>query len=208
MDDDRESDLVTRLKNGDEAAFREIVSQHNDSMLRVARAFVKSDDVAEEVVQETWMHVYNGIGRFEGRSSFKTWLFTILRNRARTRGTREARTRPVSSRGSRSDEGEERSVDVDQFDPEDNWVTPPSYSELSSPSDDSLRAELFQEVQVGLEKLPENQRMVVTLRDLLGWSSNDVQDYMEISEANQRVLLHRGRARLRKELTGYMAAGE
>ncbi|MEO1174708.1 MAG: sigma-70 family RNA polymerase sigma factor [Myxococcota bacterium] len=206
--DEREADLVSRLQAGDEAAFREIVSRYNDSMVRVARAFVKSDDVAEEVVQETWMHVYNGIGRFEGRSSFKTWLFTILRNRARTRGTREARTRPFSSLGSKAEDGEERSFDADQLDPQDNWVTPPSYAELSSPSDDSLRAELFQEVQVGLEKLPENQRMVVTLRDLLGWSSTDVQDYLEVSEANQRVLLHRGRARLRKELTGYMSAGE
>ncbi|MEM6730289.1 MAG: RNA polymerase sigma factor [Myxococcota bacterium] len=200
----QDEELVQQLKQQDEAAFREIVLRYGESMHRVARAFVKSDDVADEVVQETWMHVYNGIARFEGRSSLKTWLFTILRNRARTRGAREARTRPFSSMSS-THEGEERSFDADQFDPQDNWVTPPSYQELSSPSDDSLRGELFTEVQTGLEKLPENQRMVVTLRDLLGWSSSDVQDYMEISEANQRVLLHRGRARLRKELAGYMA---
>lgn len=201
----QDEELVARLRAHDDAAFREIVKRYGDSMHRVARAFVKSDDVADEVVQETWLHVYNGIDRFEGRSSFKTWLFTILRNRARTRGAREDRTRPFSALSGATQEGEERSVDADQFDPEDNWVTPPGYEQLSSPSDDSLRAELFHEVQAGLEKLPENQRMVVTLRDLLGWSSNDVQDYMEISEANQRVLLHRGRARLRKELAGYMA---
>ena len=200
-----EQELVARLRAHDDGAFREIVDRYGDSMRRVARAFVKSDDVADEVVQETWLHVYNGIDRFEGRSSLKTWLFTILRNRARTRGAREDRTRPFSSLASTSKEGEERQLEVDQFDPQDNWVTPPSYEQISSPSDDSLRTELFEEVQTGLEKLPENQRMVVTLRDLLGWSSTDVQDYMEISEANQRVLLHRGRARLRKELAGYMA---
>lgn len=200
-----EQELVARLRDHDDAAFKEIVDRYGDSMRRVARAFVKSDDVADEVVQETWLHVYNGIGRFEGRSSLKTWLFTILRNRARTRGVREDRTRPFSSLGSGGEDGEERQVGVDQFEPEDNWVTPPTFEQLSSPADNSLRTELFQEVETGLAKLPENQKMVVTLRDLLGWSSSDVQDYMEISEANQRVLLHRGRARLRKELAGYMA---
>ena len=200
-----EQELVARLRDHDDAAFKEIVDRYGDSMRRVARAFVKSDDVADEVVQETWMHVYNGIGRFEGRASLKTWLFTILRNRARTRGVREDRTRPFSSLGSGGEDGEERQVGVDQFEPEDNWVTPPTFEQLSSPADNSLRTELCQEGETGLAKLPENQKMVVTLRDLLGWSSSDVQDYMEISEANQRVLLHRGRARLRKELAGYMA---
>lgn len=204
--DGEDQQLVERLKSGDESAFREIVSRYNASMLRVARAFVKSDDIAEEVVQETWMHLYNGIGRFEGRSSFKTWLFTILRNRARTRGTREARTRPFSSVASSSEDRNAPGFDVDRTEPRDNWITPPNYAELSSPSDDVLRVELFDEVQTALEKLPENQKMVVTLRDLLGWSSPEVQDYLKVSEANQRVLLHRGRARMRKELAGYMAA--
>lgn len=201
----RDEELVQRLKEGDEEAFRRAVATHHESMRRVARAFVKSDDVADEVVQETWLHVYNGIHKFEGRSSFKTWLFTILRNRARTRGSREARSRPFSAIGEERS-GEKPSVDVDSFDPRDNWVTPPSFAELSSPADDTLRDELYREVDAGLKDLPENQKMVVTLRDLLGWSSEEVRDYMNISEANQRVLLHRGRSRLRKALAGYMSA--
>lgn len=195
-----DDDLVAGLRAREEDAFREAVSRYQASMKRVARAFVRSDDVADEVVQETWLQALNGIDRFEGRSSFKTWLFTILRNRAQTRGSREARSRPFSAMGASNE------VDADTFDREANWLLPPSVTELSSPSDDTLRDELFREVEMGLSELPENQRMVVTLRDLLGWSSEEVRDYMEISEANQRVLLHRGRSRLRKFLSGYLSA--
>lgn len=189
MSDD---ELVNRLRAGDEAAFAEVVTAYHPAMVRLARTFVPSQAVAEEVAQESWIAVLRGISGFEGRSSLKTWIFHIVANRARSIGVREHRVMPV-------DLGEEGSVDRRRFDEKGAWSEPPPHwsdevvERLSSPP-------LLERVRVVLEDLPEGQRAVVTLRDLDGLSSREVCDVLGISEANQRVLLHRGRSRVRTAL--------
>lgn len=158
-------------------------------MVRLAQTFVPSRAVAEEVAQDTWLAVLQGIGNFEGRSSLKTWIFHILANRARTTGAREQRTTPV-------DPGDEASVDRRRFDENGTWSDPPA--DWSDEIIERLSSgPLFAQVQAAVAKLPEGQRAVVTLRDLDGLSSKEVCDVLGISEANQRVLLHRGRSKIR-----------
>jgi RNA polymerase sigma-70 factor (ECF subfamily) len=184
-----DDDLVRRLRAGDELAFSELVNAYHSSLVRLAQSFVSSRAVAEEVAQDTWVAVLKGLGDFEGRSSLKTWIFHILANRARSTGAREQRTIPV-------DLGYEGSVDRRRFDEAGAWSAPPAHwsdeviERLSS-------GEFLARVQGALLQLPESQRAVVTLRDLDGLSSKEVCDVLEISEANQRVLLHRGRSRIR-----------
>jgi RNA polymerase sigma-70 factor (ECF subfamily) len=158
-------------------------------MVRLAQTFVPSRAVAEEVAQETWLAVLKGIDSFEGRSSLKTWIFHILANRARSTGVREQRTVPV-------DVGDEGSVDRRRFDEVGAWSAPPAH--WSDGIVEKLSSGAFlARVQDALSQLPDSQRAVVTLRDLDGLSSKEVCDVLEISEANQRVLLHRGRSRIR-----------
>jgi len=184
-----DDDLVRRLRSGDESAFTELINAYHPSMVRLAQSFVSSRAVAEEVAQDTWLAVLKGIDGFEGRSSLKTWVFHILANRARSTGAREQRTTPV-------DLGDEGSVDRRRFDETGSWSDPPAHwsdeiiERLSS-------GPLFAQVQAAVSRLPESQRAVVTLRDLDGLSSKEVCDVLGISEGNQRVLLHRGRSRIR-----------
>jgi RNA polymerase sigma-70 factor (ECF subfamily) len=160
-------------------------------MLRVARSFVSSAAVAEEVVQETWMGVLRGIDGFEGRSSFRTWLLRILVNRAKSTGERERRTVAVGNVGP--------VVDRSRFDASGAWMAPPQH--WVEDSDDRLLAQgLADDLQAALDALPERQREVVMLRDIDDLSGQEVSEALEISEANQRVLLHRGRSRLRQAL--------
>ena len=190
--------LVRRLRGGDEAAFRDLVGRMHRGLLRVALAYVGSTSAAEEVVQETWLAVVAQIDRFEGRSSLRTWIGTILVNRAKTRGVRDKRSVPFSSLTAE----EQDPAEPELFTPGGFWVSPPSrWSD--GPESLVLRKEARQAIEHELGTLPEAQRTVVVLRDLEDWSSDEVCNVLAISETNQRVLLHRGRQRLRAALERY-----
>ncbi len=191
--------LVEALRRGDEDAFAALVDRYSRPMLRLAATFVRTPAVAEEVVQEAWLGVVAGIERFEGRSSLKTWIFRILTNTAKTRGSREARSVPFSSL-EREGEGEP-AVDPDRFISEGFWASPPRPWEM--PDERLLSKETRERVAQAIEALPPMQRTVISLRDVEGWSSEDVRNVLELSETNQRVLLHRARSRVRAELELY-----
>jgi RNA polymerase sigma-70 factor, ECF subfamily len=183
-----DAELLTRFRSGDEQAFVALVARHHAAMLRLAGTFVPSGAVAEEVVQETWFAALRGIDKFAGRSSFKTWLFAILVNRARSAGMREHRSIPLDDAGP--------AVDAARFDATGRWASPPQH--WIEDSDERLAAQaLSGTLQGALERLPARQRLVVLLRDVDGFSSDEVCRLLEISEGNQRVLLHRGRSHLR-----------
>lgn len=188
---DADGELVQLLRAGDEQAFVTLVSRHNASMLRLASSFVASPAVAEEVVQDTWMGVLRGIDGFAGRSSFRTWLLRILVNRATSTGVRERRSVAVGDAGP--------VVDRARFDASGAWMSPPQH--WVEDSDERLLAQgLTDQIQAALGGLPARQREVVMLRDVDGLSSHEVCEVLEISDANQRVLLHRGRSHLRQAL--------
>jgi len=188
--------LLVRLRAGDESAFLALVTRYQASMVRVARSFVPNEAVAEEVAQDTWIGVVRGVDRFEGRSSFKTWLFRILVNRARTAGVREHRHDTFDPT--------EPAVSPDRFDATGAWAEP--VTPWESDADDRLVAATWgPSLRAALDGLPERQRDVVLLRDVEGLSSEDVCAVLGISEGNQRVLLHRGRSRLRTVLESELA---
>lgn len=173
-------------------------------MLRLALAHVPSRAVAEEVVQDTWVGVLNGIDRFEGRSALRTWIFQILLNTARTRGKREKRTLPFSSFRRRAEEGrDEPAVDPDRFqgrrdDQPGAWASPPAEwlePERKLATDESRRVLLE-----AIAGLPPRQRDVIVLRDVQGYTAEDARNALDISETNQRVLLHRARSKVRAAL--------
>jgi RNA polymerase sigma-70 factor (ECF subfamily) len=192
-------ELVQRILAGDERAFAQLIDAHHASMERLARVYVHSADVASEVVQETWMAVLTGLQRFEGRSALKTWIFRILTNKAKTRGVREGRTVPFSSLG-REDDDREPAVEADRFTSRGKWADPPTGWGHDSPEAILQRKDSMQALRAAIDTLPASQRAVVTMRDVDGWESEDVCNVLEISETNQRVLLHRGRTKLRKAL--------
>ena len=197
--------MLNALRAGDEHAFRVLVERHYPMMRRMARGYVQTDAVAEEVVQDTWLAVVAGIERFEGRSSLTTWLFSILTNKAKTRGTRERRTLPFSCLGDGNDN--EPAVDADRFQGDDDawpghWATPPR--PWQKPEHRLLSLEARGCLKNALDELPARQRLVVTLRDVEGLRSEEVCGLLEISAENQRVLLHRGRSRLRGMLENYV----
>jgi RNA polymerase sigma-70 factor (ECF subfamily) len=197
--------LVAALRAGEESAFAELVDLHTPAMLRVARGYVRSHEIAEEVVQETWIALLKGIGSFEGRSSLRTWLFTILINIAKRRGVRERRDADVAVlafTGGVVDPARFRGSD-DEY--PGHWLP----SEVPSPFPDTpegsvLGDELIALARRELDKLPERQRVVVTMRDMLGFDSAEVCELLDISIANQRVLLHRGRSAVRQVLEDYL----
>jgi RNA polymerase sigma-70 factor, ECF subfamily len=202
-------ELVEALRARDEGAFAALVDRYSGPLLRLARMYVSSDAVAEEVVQETWMGVIRGIDRFEGRSSLKTWIFRILVNVARTRGQREARSIPFSSVADPS--GDEPSVDPDRFlGPEDRepnaWAIGPA--PWDAPEESLLSGEARSVILEAIQELPAAQREVITLRDVAGWPSREVADALEISDGNQRVLLHRARSKVRAAVEAYFGAVE
>jgi RNA polymerase sigma-70 factor (ECF subfamily) len=207
---DSDADLVAALRRGDEGAFLALVRTHNAAMARVARSYVPSDAVAQEVVQETWLAVLEGLARFEGRSTVQTWIFRILVNRARTRGARERRSVPFSSY-SPIDEGAP-SVEPERFQGEGepypgHWSSPPTpWDEL--PEARLQSKETLERIRSAIEALPPNYREVITLRDIEGWSSPEVCNALGLSETNQRVLLHRARSRVRRALERYLDEGE
>jgi RNA polymerase sigma-70 factor, ECF subfamily len=200
-----DAELVARLREGDESAFSELIDRYGATMLHVAQMYVRDRASAEEVVQETWLAVLNGIDRFEGRSSLKTWLFRILTNRAKTRGQRDGRMVPFSALAGAGDEADEPSVDPDRFlGPESPhpgaWAAPPR----AWPQDALLERETLGVIKMAIERLPEAQREVIRLRDVEGWTPMEVTDALEITDGNQRVLLHRARSKVRAELEEYL----
>jgi RNA polymerase sigma-70 factor (ECF subfamily) len=202
-----ERQLVLALRRGDESAFEELVDQYHVPLRRFALTFVRSAAVADEVVQETWLGVIRGIDRFEGRSSLKTWIFQILTNTAKTRAEREGRTVPLSALTGVADD--EPTVDPSRFLDEQHerwpghWAAPPSrWDEL--PEEALLGHETLAILKETITALPEMQRRVIELRDVEGWSSPEVCDLLGLSEANQRVLLHRARSKARAALEEHL----
>ncbi len=192
--------LVKGLQAGDEDVFMELVRALNPSLLRVARMFVPTAALAEDVVQETWLAVLNGIDRFEGRSSLKTWIFSILTNTAKTRGERDRRSVPFSALDT-DDGGFEPAVERSRFTGTGHWAVLPR----AWPEDRLLAKETRSVVERAIERLPPNQRTVITLRDVEGWTADEVRNTLELSETNQRVLLHRARAKVRRALEQYLS---
>ena len=201
-----DAELIKALKAGDETAFVDLVHAHHAVLLRVAMRYVSSRAVAEEVVQETWLGVLKGLARFEGRSSLKTWIFKIAANIARTRAVREGRCLPFSSLPG-SDY--EPSVDPDRYFPPDHhrhpghWARGPASWEI--PEGRLLSGETRNVILAAIEQLPTAQRLVVTLRDVEGWSAEETCQALEVSDGNQRVLLHRARSKLRAALERYLS---
>jgi RNA polymerase sigma-70 factor (ECF subfamily) len=199
-----DADLVALLRAGDEAAMARLVDQWSPLMLRVARSFVDSPQSAEDVVQEAWLGLLSGLAKFEGRSSLRTWMFSILVNRARTHGAREARTLPQSPLAARDEPtagdwlagpGGEPARAWSSIDVLSRWDTAPENVVLSR--------EILRQLDRAVSALPPRQRQVVTMRDLCGMSAEEVCAALDISPANQRVLLHRARAVLREALAEY-----
>ena len=191
--------LVERLRNRDEQAFMELVEQYGPAMLRVAQSFVRSRAVAEEVVQDAWVGVLRGIDRFEGRSSLKTWIFRILTNRAKTRGIREGRSLPFSSL-----EPAGPAVEADRFhDGSHNWPGHWAALPRAFPEERLLSAETRGVIERAIAALPPTQRAVISLRDVEGWTAEEVCNALTLTETNQRVLLHRARSAVRTALERY-----
>jgi RNA polymerase sigma-70 factor, ECF subfamily len=187
--------LLERLRAGDESAFETLLSRHDAAMRRVARTFVRTDSAADEVVQDAWLGVLRGLDGFEGRSSLRTWIFRILVNQARTRAVRDARTLPFSA----LEDDDEPAVEPAAFAADGRWTSAPARLD-ADPESGLLSAELREHVLDAVNELSDNQRAVITLRDLVGLPADEVSELLEISPGNQRVLLHRARARVRNAL--------
>lgn len=195
-----DSELVDALRAGDESAFAQVVQQHTPMLLRIASLYVKDQAAAEDVVQEAWIAALRGLPRFEGRSSFKTWLCTILVNRARTHGAREGRFVPLEP----APEDDEPTVAEERFLPDGEWVVGGAPRPWESvPEHYALTGELRSRLGAAIAALPAQQQQVLRLRDVEGFSSAEVCNILDISETNQRVLLHRGRSRVRQTLEEY-----
>lgn len=200
-----DDDLVTRLRAGDEDAFRELIDEFDVPLRRVARTYVSTDAAADEVVQDVWVGVLRGIDRFEQRSSLKTWIYRILLNIARTRGVRDRRSIPFASLGDAGDEGP--TFDLDRFQ-NASGQHPGHWSEFpmrwhDHPEVRAVGHETIAVVRDALSTLPAAQQEVVRLRDLEGWTGAEVCNALDITDTNQRVLLHRGRAKIRAALESY-----
>jgi RNA polymerase sigma-70 factor (ECF subfamily) len=201
-----EADLVARLRGGDERAFETLVDRHYATMLAVARGYVRTRAIAEEVVQEAWLGVLNGIDRFEGRSSLRTWIMRIVVNIAISRGEREARSAPFSTLA--SEESDEPAVDPERFRGQNDgfpghWRAYPG-NWASLPDDALLGRETLGVVMSAIEELPDAQRVVITMRDVAGCTPEEVCGALDVSDGNQRVLLHRARSHVRGALERHL----
>lgn len=205
-----DAELVEKLRNGDEEAFRGLVEELNPALLRLAMAHVPSRAIAEEVVGDTWVGVINGIDRFEGRSALRTWIFQILLNIARTKGVREKRVLPFAYFRRRAEEGgNEPAVEPERFqgrrgESPGGWARPPV--EWESP-EEKLASDAARDVMLkAIAELPPRQREVLTLRDIQGYSAEEARNALDLSETNQRVLLHRARSKVRSALERHFEA--
>jgi len=203
-------ELIERLRARDESAFMSLVDRLQPMMLRVARMYVSSQAVAEEVVQEAWLGVLQGIDRFEGRSSLRTWIMRIVSNIAKTRGQREGRSVPFASLA--GDDLDRPTFDPDRFlGPGEEWAghwssMPTEWRGL--PDERALASETLAVVRAAIDTLPPMQAEVIRLRDVLGWTSEEVRNALDLTETNQRVLLHRARAKVRRALEREMEREE
>lgn len=199
-----EAERLTRLLSGDEAAFASLVDDLHGGLLAFARTFTSSAPLAEDIVQETWLGVIRGLHAFDGRSSLRTWIFSILVRRARTLAVRDAR------QGGRRGDADASSPGV-EWEPGRGrvglWERTPVPWALEDPASIFQSAEALEVLQTALDALPETQRQVVLLRDVEGMAAPDVCNILDLSETNQRVILHRGRARLRRALDRYVQDG-
>ena len=202
--------LLQRLRSGDEQAFDRLVRTWSPAMRRVARGFVSTDASAQECVQDAWLGVIKGLASFEGRSALRTWIFRILVNIAKTRAVKEQRTTPLSSLAADDEAGP--TVDPDRFRPRDDPERPGTWTSAgeprpweTDPETGALSNELRDVVSAAVEALPARQREVVVLRDIQGFGSEDVCEILGLTAQNQRVLLHRGRAKVRAALEAYYA---
>jgi len=199
---DRE--LTEALRRGDEDAFRSLVLTHGPGLRRMARLYVAEESV-DDVVQETWIVVVRSIGRFEGRSTLRTWIFGILVNIARRHAARGGRTIPFSS-VALADERYGGAVDPDRLNHpvlgHGYWPAPPTWPR--DPQSSALAAETRQVVAAAIRDLPPAQREVMTLRDVEGWPAEEVCALLRISDVNQRTLLHRARVSVRRALEEYL----
>lgn len=202
-------DLVARLRAGDEQAFLAVVREHDRLLRRLARGIVRSEAQVDDVVQETWLAVIRGLTTFEGRSTLRTWICRILLNRARTAAARDARTVPASALvGDGDDDGGGDDVGtVAAFGASGGWVTPPAAWTEERADVLVHRAALVAATADAIAALPERQRLVVTLRDVQGWTSEEVCNALDLTETNQRVLLHRARGRIRAAVEAALAQG-
>jgi RNA polymerase sigma-70 factor (ECF subfamily) len=200
-----DDELVDALRAGDERAFAELVDRYSPAMVAVARHFVHSREAAEDVVQDTWLALLKGIDGFHGRSSLRTWLFTVLTNIARTRGVRDKRLQSIEL-----PDLDGPTVSPERFRPAGDrwpghWVRFP-HNWPESPDGSLLSAEALELIRHELAKLPNAQRLVVSLRDLQGYDADEVCELLGLTPGNQRVLLHRGRAHIRQALAEYFEA--
>ena len=193
-----ESALIASLRARDEQAFMRLVEEYTPGMRRLALTFVRTPALADDVVQEAWLGVLKGLDRFEGRSSLRTWIYTIVANIARTRAVREARSVPLSSLAPDDADDDEPSVDPDRFVGDGHWSRP------VEPWRRVLDGEARGVIDAAIAQLPPQQAQVIQLRDIEGWSSEDVRNVLELSETNQRVLLHRARSKVRAALERYL----
>lgn len=207
-----EAALMSAARAGDEHAFARLLDLHGAAMLRFACAHTPDRAQAEDAVQDAWLGFLRGLERYEGRSSVRTWLFSILLNRLRSRLEREARWIPFSELGRRECERDEAALPPDRFLGADHprwphhWRTPP-HSWGDTPESRLMKREVREHVERALQDLPPAQRQVLTLRDIEGWNAAEVCELLGLSESNQRVLLHRARSRMRRALEDHFAEG-
>ena len=201
---DTDAALLDRLLAGEEAAFRALVAAYHNSLLRLAHTFVSDHGAAEEVVQETWLGVLKGLETFERRASLKTWIFRILVNRARTRGSRDGRTVNFSAM---EDPAADRADFLDRFSADGRWMQPPTLWREQNPEEVLLSAETAACLHRAIAALPPAQRAVIIMRDVEGLESPDVCNILGVTETNQRVLLHRARTRVRALLEAHLQRG-
>ena len=206
-----DQEFVARLRRGDEAAFRELVGEYQGRLARLARSFCRNDSVIEEAVQETWLAVIKGIHGFEGRAPLQSWIFSILVNHARKLAVREHRHDGVGQGVAPASASHEDAEDGDQREPgmgpNGRWETPPTPWGLENPESVFLSQETLRVIEQAIEAMPEAQRRVVVLRDVEGLPAEEVCNILGVSGTNERVLLHRGRAKVRTALDAYLGEG-